>query len=192
MLRIMHKLGGTDGAEIAEAALVLPIVFMFLLGIIWFGRAFNIYSTITQAAKQGAVTAARPSCATCPVGADVWGGTTFPGNTTVANSVCSVMKASSVDASQIIVSPAVTYQSCPAAPPYSCTITTDICTGGGGANITICRSVLLTPSGSPPSQPAQCGAIVSFKYPFQMNLPFTSLNMQQIVLTAQAQSRMEN
>jgi hypothetical protein len=34
--------------------------------------------------------------------------------------------------------------------------------------------------------------IVSFKYPFQMYLPFTSLNMQQITLSVQAQSRMEN
>ena len=48
-----HKLGNTEGAEIAEAALVMPVVFIFLLGIIWFGRAFNIYSTITQAAQQG-------------------------------------------------------------------------------------------------------------------------------------------
>jgi len=33
---------------------------------------------------------------------------------------------------------------------------------------------------------------VSFQYPFQFNLPFTSLNMQQIILSAQAASRMEN
>ena len=63
--RIARKLESTDGAEIAEAALVLPLVFMFLLGIVWFGRAFNIYSTIQQAAQQGAITAARESCATC-------------------------------------------------------------------------------------------------------------------------------
>jgi len=189
----MRKLGRADGAEIAEAAVVLPVLFTFLLGIIWFGRAFNIYSTITQAAQQGAATAARPACATCPTGADVWNSTSFPGDATVANSVCSVMKASSINASQIMVSPAVTYQPCPApAPANNCTtITTDVCTDGGGKNITICRSVLLNPTGSPPSR-AQCGTVVSFQYPFQMNLPFTSLNMQQIVLKAQAQSRMEN
>src|SRR6267378_1071707 len=62
---IARKLGSTDGAEIAEAALVLPLVFMLLLGIVWFGRAFNIYSTITQAAQQGAIIAARDPCATC-------------------------------------------------------------------------------------------------------------------------------
>jgi len=34
--------------------------------------------------------------------------------------------------------------------------------------------------------------VVSFQYPFQFYLPFTSLNMQKIILSAQAQSRMEN
>src|SRR5271167_4622862 len=63
--RILRQLATTDGAEIAEAALVLPLVFMLLLGIVWFGRAFNIYSTIQQAAQQGAITAARATCATC-------------------------------------------------------------------------------------------------------------------------------
>jgi hypothetical protein len=33
---------------------------------------------------------------------------------------------------------------------------------------------------------------VSFQYPFQFYFPGTSLNMSQILLTAQAQSRMEN
>jgi hypothetical protein len=42
------------------------------------------------------------------------------------------------------------------------------------------------------TQPTQCGAVVSFQYPFQFYLPFTSLNLQKIVLSAQAQSRMED
>jgi hypothetical protein len=33
---------------------------------------------------------------------------------------------------------------------------------------------------------------VSFDYPFQFFLPFTSLNMQQVVMSTQAQTRMEN
>jgi len=40
MLNLLRKLERPDGAEIAEVALVLPLVFMFLLGIVWFGRAF--------------------------------------------------------------------------------------------------------------------------------------------------------
>jgi TadE-like protein len=185
MLKILRRFGRTDGAEIAEAALVLPIVFMFLLGIVWFGRAFQIYSTITQAAQQGAVTAARPVCATCAQPGDNWNSTNFPGNTTVENSVFSVMDASSLDRSQIIMYvPVVTSSPGPVPPAGGCGTTAN--------GITICRAVLLNPSGAVPPPPPQWGTIVSFQYPFKFNLPFTSLNMQQIVLRAQAQSRMEN
>ncbi len=176
---IARRLASADGAEIAEVALVLPLVFMLLLGIIWFGRAFNIYSTITQAAQQGAITAARASCATCP------NGNAFPDDTAVTGVVEAVMKSSSLDTTQIKPSnPGLSACPSPPAPP------------GGGCppptidNITVCRNAWL--NSAFPAQPPQCGTVVSFKYPFQFYLPFTSLNMQPIVLSAQAQSRMEN
>jgi hypothetical protein len=37
-----------------------------------------------------------------------------------------------------------------------------------------------------------CGIAVTFQYPFQFKLPFTSLNNQQIWLTASARMRLEN
>jgi Flp pilus assembly protein TadG len=168
---------------------VLPLVFMLLLGIIWFGRAYNIYSTIQQAAQQGAITAARNLCATC-------GNTTAPDGTitscpetgaagSVAYAVANVMCASSIDPTQIPVS------SNPPT-PISCVNPPALVTCTTPGNITICRQALLN---SPPvsaTQPSQCGVIVSFQYPFQFYLPFTSLNMQTITLSAQAQSRMEN
>ena len=169
-----QKLRGTEGAEIAEAALVMPVVFIFLLGIIWFGRAFNIYSTITQAAQQGVVVAARPGCATC--------GTSFPGDVTVANAVISVMQASSLDPSQI--------------PPGTGTLSLG-CTSS--SNIQICRQVVLnsspgstTPQPCTPGMSQVCGTTVSLQYPFQFYLPFTSLNLSKVILSAQAESRMEN
>src|SRR4029077_16640956 len=172
---IARKLESTDGAEIAEAALVLPLVFMLLLGIVWFGRAFNIYSTITQAAQQGAITAARDPCATCP------SGNGLPDPATVDGVVLAVLKASSLETGQIKQAPKPSLLPCPSpAPQGSCAVT--------GNHIWVCSSVLLNSS----TQPAQCGAMVSFQYPFQFDLPFTSLNMQKIILSAQAQSRMEN
>lgn len=42
------------GATILEAALVLPLLFTFLFAIIEFGRAFNMYQTMTNAAREGA------------------------------------------------------------------------------------------------------------------------------------------
>ena len=171
---IARKLQSTDGAEIAEAALVLPLVFMLLLGIVWFGRAFNIYSTITQAAQQGAITAARASCATCGNSPSIDG--------TVDNTIYAVMQASSLDPAQIPANPNPPTPMPCANPPGACTT---------GSNITICRNVQLNPNPGA-IQPPQCGSMVSFQYPFQFYLPFTSLNMQRIILSAQAQSRMEN
>jgi len=174
--QITRKFGNAEGAEIAEAALVLPLVFMLLLGIIWFGRAFNIYSTIQQAAQQGAITAARATCVTCA------GGNTFPTDATVTGAVEAVMKASSIDTTQIKTwNPGLAACPPPAPPGGGCPPPTS-------DNITICRNVQLNPAG----QPLQCGTVVSFQYPFQFVLPFTSLNMQKITLSAQAQSRMEN
>jgi len=65
-MRWVVRLGReTSGAEIAEAAVVLPLLFMLLFGIMWFARAFNIYTTINRAARQGALVAATNNCATC-------------------------------------------------------------------------------------------------------------------------------
>ena len=169
------RLRSTDRAEIAEAALVLPLVFMLLLGIVWFGRAFNIYSTITQAAQQGAINAARDSCATCPNGNN-------PANNAAAadSAVVAVMNASNLDLTQI-QQWQPPFQSClPPAPAGLCSNTTH--------NVWVCRSVQL----NTPTEPAICGTVVSFQYPFKFYLPFTALNLQQVVMSAQAQSRMEN
>jgi hypothetical protein len=182
--RIASRLKGADGSEIAEAAMVLPLVFMLLLGIVWFGRAFNIYSTIQQAAQQGAITAARASCATC--------GDNAPLAATVDAVIDKVMQASSLDITQIQLptgvpncSPAQTCLACPA--PYPPPPSNGSCSST--ASIYVCQNVQLNPTAG---QPVQCGAVVSFQYPFQLSLPFTSLNMTKIILTAQAQSRMED
>jgi len=172
MRTVLRKLENEAGAEIAEAALVLPLVFTFLLGIVWFGRAFNIYSTITQAAQQGAIAAARPSCATC--------GNTFASNATVDGAIVAVLQASRLDPAQIL---GPTAPDPPACAGGGCTNTTH--------NIRVCRSVILNPpAGTTP--PDQCGTTVRFQYPFKAYFPSTSLNLQTITLTGQGQSRTEN
>ena len=55
MGRLKEIVAGTRGAEIAEAAVVLPLLFMMLFGIYWFGRAYNIYATINHAAREGGI-----------------------------------------------------------------------------------------------------------------------------------------
>jgi hypothetical protein len=174
MRKLARILRGGEGAEIAEAAMVLPLVFMFLLGIVWFGRAFNIYATITQAAQQGALTAARATCATC--------NPSFPDKTVVAGKVFSVLQASSLDPSQIQFYRPPTVQACNGISQPCQT----------SQKVTVCSQVLLNATSVGTPQPQQCGTLVSFQYPFQFYLPFTSLSGQPILLTAQAQSRMEN
>jgi hypothetical protein len=180
--QITRKLANAEGAEVAEAALVLPLVFMLLLGIVWFGRVFNIYSTIQQAAQQGAIAAARATCATCGDNP----------NSAVYTTITAVMQASSLDPTQIQLPPppncaaGLPCTSCPLPwPPGGCPTPTS-------GSIYVCQNVQLNPVAGTQTQPTQCGAVVSFQYPFTFNLPFTSLNMSQVILSAQAESRMED
>ena len=165
----IKSLRRTEASEIAEAALVLPVVFLFMLGIIWFGRAFNIYSTIQQAAQQGAILAARPSCATCAAYSCGSVSTNFPCDATVYQAVTAVMNASSVTPSEITDSRSF--------PAGTCTTNN---------SVTVCRDVQLNATQSNPptiapcasvSTPSTvCGVLVTFQYPFSFSLPFTSLN----------------
>jgi TadE-like protein len=174
MMRI-RKLAATTGSEIAEAALVLPIFFMVLLGIYWFGRAFNVYSTINHAAREGARAAVAQTCATC-------GG--FPNKrlTTdqIADQVNQALQASSLDPGQVThIGAART----------ACGGGSAFCAhpGAGKPNIWVCYNVQLPSTLPNASGPPACGVSVEFQYPYQFWLPFTSLNQQLIMLNAGVQ-----
>jgi Flp pilus assembly protein TadG len=97
-LRSVTRLGReTSGAEIAEAAVVLPLLCMLLFGIMWFARAFNIYATVNRAAREGALAAARPTSATAALA------NTFPTQTDVINVVNPILAASHLDPSQAVI-----------------------------------------------------------------------------------------
>ncbi|MGA8489849.1 MAG: TadE/TadG family type IV pilus assembly protein [Terriglobales bacterium] len=144
---------GTTGSEIAEAALVIPIFFMIMLGIYWFGRALNSYATINHAAREGALMATMSNCASC--------GNTPVAALTVANTVTAALQASGLDPNQI--------QAYAPPSPAFCGGATPTCNSAND-NITVCSNVQLTPSsfsGSP-----ACGVTVSFQYPYNFSLPF--------------------
>ena len=141
----------TRGVEIAEAAAVLPLMFMILLGIFWFGQAFSIYGAITRAAQEGARAAAAPPCTTCSPGSSL--------TTMATNAVNNALTASKLDPTQVQSLAVVPVQLAPALPPSI-----------NGVN----------------------GVSVSFQYPFQFWLPFTSLNKQRILLSASARVRLED
>src|ERR1700730_4534652 len=84
----------TSGAEIAEAAVILPLLFMLLFGIMWFARAFNIYTTVNHAAREAAQAEAANNCATC-------GNAFRPSADIQTNVVNPILNASHVNPSQV-------------------------------------------------------------------------------------------
>jgi Flp pilus assembly protein TadG len=74
---------GEHGAELVEMAFVLPLLLTLLIGIFWGARAYNIYETITRAAREGARVAVAPSCATC--------GNASPSSSTIQTAVDNVL-----------------------------------------------------------------------------------------------------
>ncbi len=166
----------TTGAEIAEAAAVLPLMFMVLLGIFWFGQAFSIYGAITRAAQEGARAGSVPYCITCTI--------SNPPAQNAANAVQAALVASKLD-------PAKARQPSPAPNLLSCTPPVGpVACGSGDPNACIQFPVQLTSTGL--GATGLCGMSVSLQYPFRFWLPFTSINNQTIWLSASARVRMEN
>ena len=75
---------GQAGTSIVEAALVLPVFFLLLMGIFEFAIVFSAYHSMEGAAREGARTAVVPNPNS---------GYTLPSNSTVANAVCAKLQA---------------------------------------------------------------------------------------------------
>jgi hypothetical protein len=165
----------TRGAEIAEAAAVLPIMFMVLLGIFWFGQAFSIHGAITRAAQEGVRAGSVPVCATCASGPIDY----TPYAAAASAAVSNALVVSNLDPAQMQTASQPSFTYCPQHIVQ--------CPASGAACIQIPVQLLRPGQGSG----QDCGISVSFQYPFKFWLPFTSLNKQQILLTASASARME-
>jgi hypothetical protein len=188
----------TSASEIAEFAMIVPLFFMILLGIFWFGQAFRIYGAITHAARQGARAAVAPACATCA-------GTNDP-SVNALNAIQSALLAAKLDPTQLqrpTVLPPVC--SCsqgsgtncdgnvPNPPPVPC--------DSGESNI--CVQGVTRTQNQPPNETnvalsspgtggaGECGLSVSFQYPYAFPLPLSSIGNKTIYLQAQAQMRAE-
>lgn len=60
MRRLRSVWRGDDGAALIEAAFVLPMLLFVSIGIIEFGRAFQTWQVVTNAAREGARVAVLP------------------------------------------------------------------------------------------------------------------------------------
>jgi hypothetical protein len=177
MQRLRLRITDTGGAEIAEAAVVLPLVFLFLIGIYWFGRAFNIYSTIDTAAREGARVGVAQTCATCTPP------NTLATTTAIGNEVQSVLQASRLDPTQMILPTVAAPNACGTVTALTCQMPTS-----PSLNMCVYYNAQLD---SPSATPAACGVVVAFKYPYQFYFPFTTLNFQLVQLPANVQMKGE-
>ena len=177
LIKLLQTLAfDTVAAEIAEAAVVLPLLFMVLLGIYWFGQAFRIYGTITHAAQEGARAAAAPVCSTCTSGSTPAG--------RASGAVRSVLLAANLAPLNLSrPSPVPTFLSClPGGAAPACE----------SADPNICVQLNVELSDPATGGTGLCGVSVTFHYPFQFWLPFTTLNQQRIKIPAAARVREEN
>lgn len=179
--RLKKIVADAGGSQIAEAALVLPIVFFLFLGIFWFGRAFNTYATINHAAREAARQAATSSCALC-------GNIDYSTNADpIATVVAQALQASKLDPTQVS---AVT--------PSFCTCGVLACQSNvscapisaGKPQICVQFNVQLNPVAT---TPGSCGVSVAFRYPYQFYFysPSTYFNHQQTYLSTQVQAKGE-
>jgi hypothetical protein len=189
MRKLYRVLISTEAAEIAELAVVLPLLFTVIFAIFSFARAYNIYSTMTRAAQEAARIAATPvspsgsSVNVPPSCATATGPGQFPPDTCIAQAAVDVLTTSHLSpqrASQLSVTTSSIACPQPAA-ARSCRAAT-----GGGASIYICSNVVLNPSSSAQT----CGTVVSLQYNYEF-LPIPFFRVASIQIPAQAQMRME-
>jgi Flp pilus assembly protein TadG len=84
---------GEHGAQLVEMALLLPVLLSLLFGAFWAARAYNVYETITRAAREGARVAVAPSCSAC--------GNAVPSVANVESAVLNSLSASSINTTKI-------------------------------------------------------------------------------------------
>lgn len=95
-VQVVTKWKEESGAELVEAAFAIPVLLMLLMGIFTFGRAYNVYQTITRAAREGARERVMTGCATC---SDAL--TPYSSSYVKSNFVDPALKASSLDPTKI-------------------------------------------------------------------------------------------
>lgn len=181
-------LRGTRGEEIAETAMILPLLFMFIMGIFWMGQAFRTYGSLTNAARAGVRAAVAPICTTCTSGT-----VTSPAQIAQA-AAQNALAAASVNSANLVPNMQWT-------PPTLCQCKSgaSACTASGavgcdGTVSNMCVQVNVQLS-YPSSQGGMytCGTSVSmrYQYPYSFTIPLTNLNLGNIKLPGQAQMRSE-
>jgi Flp pilus assembly protein TadG len=175
------------GTEIVEAAMTLPLLFMFVIGILWFGLAFLIFGTLAQATRSGAEAAVAPVCTTCSAGATP--------ATAAQTAVYNALAAAHLNKNNLVAwgptSPkpllcacgsGITSQaSCTAAQTCNPSVT-DVC---------VQENVQLSYPAS--GGAGTCGTSVSarYQYPVHFSIPLTGWDLGNVLLPGQSEMRAE-
>jgi TadE-like protein len=176
------------GTEIVEAAMTLPLLFMFLIGVLWFGLAFFIYGTLAQGTRAGAEAAVAPVCTTCVQPAN-------PANTIASNAQIAVHNAlasAHLSKTNLVATGSWT-------PPLVCacgTASKAACTAAQTCNTSVtdvCVQENVQLSYPAAGGAGTCGTSVSarYQYPFHFSIPLTDLDIGNVLLPGQAEMRSE-
>ena len=180
------------GEEIAETAMVLPLLFVVLIAVFWFGQAFRIYTTLTQAARQGARAAVAPLCATCAAA-------TFSSTQNAITAVSTALKSSNLSTSQLVPLTKWTQASlCPCGTASLASCNSSVSCASDPSNSNVCVQPNVQLSFSAQGGAGECGTAVSFRYqyPYSFNLPCwpqpcTPLDLSKFTIPGQAEMRLE-
>jgi len=184
---LRHAARDTRGTEIVESAFVLPLLFMFIIGIIWFGLAFFIYGTLASGTRAAAEAAVLPICSTC--GAS--GTTPAAVADTAVHNALAVAHLSKTNLVPTTGWTRPNLCACvPNNPSSSCTTTPVTC---DGSVTDVCVQVNVQLSYPAQGGAGTCGTSVSarYKYPFHFSIPLTNLDIGNVLLPGQSQMRTE-
>jgi hypothetical protein len=176
------------GTEIVEAAMTLPLLFMFVIGILWFGLAFLIYGTLAQATRSGAEAAVAPVCTTCSAGA------TTPA-TAAQTAVYNALAAAHLNKKNLVLTTSWTPPllcACGTAATQSACGAAKTCSGGiAPPDVCVQENVQLSYPAS--GGAGTCGTSVSarYQYPVHFSIPLTGWDLGNVLLPGQAEMRAE-
>jgi Flp pilus assembly protein TadG len=157
-----------EGAEIAEFAIVLPILFFLVLAMFWLGQAYNISNNLNKAATDGLAAAVKNTCATC--------GNTAATNVQIADAIEKAFQAGNLKSGNLTsFSPTPTCSS----PTTSVTSST-----GVTYNVEVCTGLALWPGST------VLGTRVAMQYQTPISSPVGAF--KNLTLAAVVQGRPEN
>lgn len=162
--------GRERGVELVEFALILGGLMALTLAIVSFARAYNVYQTVTRAAREGARMAVLPKSAYDQQGLgqmayiDSLGACTNPPGTTNSpgTAIFNDYVKPALEASSLNPAGVQAYQECLG---------------------------WLDPPGTAANQ---CGVIISFQYPYRLSIPFLGTGLGIVDIHAHVQMREEN